>query len=258
VNNDPEGDGKRRRGQSGIGEFVTELQRALAMNAAREDAIAASLAELPAGAVPDGWQFADVTPELIRNHVGRAEAILREHVEIVHESDTSMELNVPGAVGAALDELGRDTLRGTMIEQMLHRLNASWSYVDIVAWKPLIVPDEAPLLYLLTLPLGKAHKKHQLFGEAHNLSGVHFHYARLDGKRSDILFAFGQDPPDRLYPIKWERHGTNKAKFFPKPETWNVAKRENVNAVCCAARDRMADDTRFFTPSKQARFLLPI
>jgi hypothetical protein len=119
--------------------------------------------------------------------------------------------------------------------------------------------DETPVLYLLLrLPLGKPHKGYKLLGEEHNLSGIHFHYARLDGQRSDILFAFGQDPPEPDYPVKWERHGTNKAKFWPKPENWNFAKRENINMVCCAARNGMATGTRFFTPSKGSQFLLPM
>lgn len=247
----------RWRGQLPSGDVVAEVRQALIMNEARKEAIASSLSELRTGVVPEGWPSAEFTPELIRHRLRRAEALLREQVGLIRENGAVIGFDLPDKVEITLGELEWDALRGAVIEQTLRRINASWCYIDVIAWSPLILPNETPVLYLITLPLGQPHKKRQLLGEEHNLSGVHFHYAKLDGKRSNILFAFGHTPPDHRYPVSWERHGTNKAKFFPKPEAWNFAKRENVNAVCCAARDEMHQDTRYFVPSKEAQFLLP-
>lgn len=39
------------------------------------------------------------------------------------------------------------------------------------------------------------------------------------GIRSDVLFAFGRNPPDPENPVTWERHGSGKARYFPDPES---------------------------------------
>lgn len=248
-----------RRDRLGIGNVVAQVRRAIELNQARESATADALTELLPGDLPEDWPFSDLTSDLIRDPLRRAEALLHEQVAVIDDGDNTIRLEVPEEVAAGLNELDRAAVQNMMIERTLQRLNASWSYIDIVDWAPLVRVDETPVLYLLLrLPLGKPHKGHKLLGEEHNLSGIHFHYARLDGQRSDILFAFGQNPPEPNFPVKWERHGTNKAKFRPRPENWNFAKRENINTVCCAARANLAADTRFFTPSKESQFLLPM
>jgi hypothetical protein len=156
-----------------------------------------------------------------------------------------------------LSAIGLDQLRAEAIERVEERLNASWSYVDVVAWTFAITPTETPVLFFLSIDLDQSHKNHKLIGEEHNLSGLHFHYTNLEGRRSDILFAFGRDPVDPQYPIKWERHATGKAKFRPTVERWNDRKRININSVCCSARNKMAPKTRFYQPSKESQYLYP-
>lgn len=237
-------------------EIVNLVQAAVRLNVERSDAIDVSVVELGAGAVPREWLGRDRSPELIRETIRRAEAMVERVVEL-DRGHEGVRVAVPNDLFESTAALRADEVWHAVIEHMHGRLNASWSYVDVVEWEPLITFEHAPVLYLLTLPLGKPHKGHKLIGEEHNLSGIHFHYANLDGKRSDILFAFGDDPPWPNYPVKWERHGTGKAKFRPQPENWNFPKRENINLVCCSARDGLPADTRFFRPSKGSRYLLP-
>lgn len=228
-------------------EIVSLVRRALANNDVRMDAIAEASKELKQGLVSEGL-LGDFSPYVIRRPLVRAEKLLADKMDAQGRPEI-----LPGDTLAEVSE----ALRGSVIEHFYQRLNASWSYIDVVSWEGLLIPAEMPRLFMLTAPLGKPHKGHIVIGEEHNQSGIHFHYAKLDGKRSDILFAFGAKPPIAGRPITWERHGKGKAKFFPRPDDWNDRKRENVNEVCVAARLDMSAGTRFYTPSNEARFLLP-
>lgn len=195
-------------------------------------------------------------PQLIIGQIERAEALLSDIVgtHILREGDG--ESWVPDDLVEAMAPLRSAEVRAAVIEHPLLRLNASWSYLDLVAWEPLISRADTPILFQLCRNLGKADKKHQVIAEEHNLSGVHFHYARLDGARSNILFAFGSTPNDPDNPVTWERHGAGR--FKPKPDEWNRKKRLNINLVCGKVRGDLAPGTRWFTPSKEALFLLPM
>ena len=242
-----------------MAEIVRLVQQAVQSNGARQNAIAEHSIELRPGVVPRGWITGDHGLEEIRRSLDRAEKLLRKLIEADLEDEGMIRVWIPGEFAEAILPLQANSLHDEVIERIHRRLNASWSYVDLVSWEPLIRPDETPILFLLIrLPLGKPQKGHMAIGEEHNLSGVHFHYTKLDGRRSDVIFAFGDNAPEPAYPLKWERHGKGKAKFHPSPEVWNWKKRANINEVCCAARLDLPSGTRFFTPSKEARFLLPM
>lgn len=254
------GDGRHHDG-SVISDVVAKIRRAIEMNDARESAIEEALLELGLGSVPDGWPSFDMTPEQVRCPLYEAEALLEKQVISIPVEHDGNIICIPFNNIEELKQFDCNAVRNMMIGETLFRLNASWSYIDIVKWEPLVQADAFPLLFrILTLPLGKPDKKHQLIGEEHNRSGIHFHYARLDGARSNILFAFGKNPPEPKYPVKWERHGGSKAKIKPnpKPENWNYNKRKNINKICEKAREKLPPDTRFFTPSKESQFLLPM
>lgn len=195
-----------------------------------------------------------------RQYLGQEDNLraLRGQLNVVRQFTVNV---VSSNIIEEFEQLDCNAVRNMMIGETLFRLNASWSYIDIVQWEPLVKEDAFPLLFrMLRLPLGKPDRKHQLIGEEHNRSGIHFHYARLDGARSNILFAFGKNPPEPEHPVKWEGHGTSKAKIKPnpKPENWNYNKRKNINKICKKARAKLPQGTRFFTPSKKSQFLLPM
>lgn len=201
----------------------------------------------------------EIQIEQILRGARKAEEIASEWVRELHRRGvTEEEILAILEAQTALGVFDWSALGAAYIESLHDRLRAQWSFLDVVEWTPLVSQETTPVLRMMTMPLGKPHKKHQIVGEEHNLSGIHFHYTQRDGRRSDILFAFGSDPQSPEHPVKWERHGTKKAKFHPRIEEWGVPKRENINEVCCAARDKMAEDSRFFHPSKEALYLLPI
>ncbi|WP_265528778.1 hypothetical protein [Sphingomicrobium marinum] len=231
------------------------IQLALERNLARGEEIGQQVRELFPSKEPLFWNESNVPVDNIRAPLREAERLLRD-INITDGPN-------PGVSETPhLRELRQrygELVQATFIELGSQRLNASWSYIDLVEVAPLIDPIETPVLYLVvTLPLGKSHKKHEVTAEEHNQSGYHLHYAKLNGIRSDVLFAFGRNPPDPENPVTWERHGSGKARYFPDPESWNFKKRENVNKVCLAAKAKLPSDARLFTPSRNSKFLLPI
>lgn len=231
---------------------------AVHLNEARQSAIFERLTHQRAGEMLQDWPEDYQKIEHIRRPLALAEARVRDLVGVRHPTGDTFVPNVASDIKIPFSPLLEEGVREMLIERTHRRLNASWSYVDVVSWERLIRPKDTPFLFQLCLPLGKPHKRHMVIAEEHNKSGVHFHYSKLDGKRSDVLFSFGEDPPDPHHPIKWERHATGKAKFWPIPDEWNLKKRVNINQVCCAARNDLPSTMRFFKPSKEARFLLPM
>lgn len=231
------------------------IQRALERNSARQEEIERNLRELFPSREPRAWRESNFLIDNIRAPLREAERLLEQIYIKDGQNPVIAETPHLRDVRQRLGEL----VQATFIELGSQRLNASWSYIDLVEVVPLINPVDTPLLYLVvTLPLGKAHKKHEVTAEEHNRSGYHLHYAKLNGIRSDVLFAFGRNPPDPENPVTWERHGSGKARYFPDPDSWNLKKRENVNKVCLAAKAKLPNDARLFTPSHGSKFLLPI
>ncbi|MEN3973503.1 hypothetical protein [Emcibacter sp. SYSU 3D8] len=271
-----------------IDEIILSLQNAIQSNNARDEALAENLLTLGAGDIPENLSTQEYGVEGIRRWLHRAEKLLNESVKVHQESSDAREtlssqelsktiqqfqkrergsenrlvdsISIRGPVELveAMRHFRAEELHNAVIEHLHQRLNASWSYVDVVSWERLILLEETPILFLITLPLGKPDKKHIVLGEEHNRSGIHFHYAKLDGARSDVIFAFGKNTDAPKYPVKWERHASGKAQFRPSPDKWNEKKRININEVCSAARQNLPVGTRLFTPSKQSQFLLPI
>ncbi|WP_380879553.1 hypothetical protein ACFB49_22930 [Sphingomonas sp. DBB INV C78] len=205
------------------------------------------------------WQGSNYPIEAIREPLLEAERMLTQIYGLDGADEEALAAISSSPFLTGLGERYGEALRLAAIERRCWRMNASWSYVDLVEYSPLIDRSDTPILFLVVrLPLGKPHKGHRVEAEEHNLSGYHLHYARLDGMRSDILFAFGSNPPEPEFPVKWERHGSGKARYFPQPETWNRKKRLNVNQVCLAARNKLPSDARFFIPGKESLFLLPM
>jgi hypothetical protein len=231
------------------------IQLALERNSARQEEIEHQVRELFPSKEPRAWHESNFPVDIIR-------APLREADRLLGNIYVTDELNPGVSQMPHLRELRQrygELVQATFIELGSQRLNASWSYIDLVEVAPLIDPVDTPVLYLVvTLPLGKSHKKHEVTAEEHNQSGYHLHYAKLNGIRSDVLFAFGRNPPDPENPVTWERHGSGKARYFPDPDSWNFKKRENVNKVCLAAKAKLPSDARLFTPSQCSKFLLPI
>lgn len=231
------------------------IQLALERNWARQEEIEYRVRELFPSSEPKTWGESNFPVDTIRAPLREADRLL-ENIYVTEEQNPVVS-QTPHL--RDLRQRFGELIQATFIELGSQRLNASWSYIDLVEVAPLIDPVDTPVLYLVvTLPLGKPHKKHEVTAEEHNQSGYHLHYAKLNGIRSDVLFAFGSNPPDPKNPVTWERHGTGKARYFPDPDSWNFKKRENVNKVCLAAKAKLPSDARLFTPSQNSKFLLPI
>ncbi|MCW1985376.1 UNVERIFIED_ORG: hypothetical protein M2348_001108 [Sphingomonas sp. R1F5B] len=231
------------------------IQLALDRNWARQEEIAHRVRELCPSSGPKTWRESKFSVDTIRAPLREADRLL----ENIYVTDGKNPVAFETPHLRDLRQRYGELIQATFIELGSQRLNASWSYIDLVEVAPLIDPVDTPVLYLIvTLPLGKPHKKHEVTAEEHNQSGYHLHYAKLNGIRSDVLFAFGSNPPDPENPVTWERHGTGKARYFPDPDSWNIKKRENVNKVCLAAKAKLPSGARMFTPSQDSKFLLPI
>ncbi len=231
------------------------IQLALERNSARQEEIGHRVRELLPSSEPMAWRESNFPVDTIRAPLREADRLLENIYVMDGQNPVVSQTPHLGDLRQRHGEL----IQATFIELGSQRLNASWSYIDLVEVAPLIDPVDTPVLYLvMTLPLGKPHKKHEVIAEEHNQSGYHLHYAKLNGIRSDVLFAFGSNPPDPENPVTWERHGAGKARYFPDPDSWNFKKRENVNKVCLAAKAKLPSSSRLFTPSQGSKFLLPI
>lgn len=237
---------------AGISEFI---QLALERNSARQEEIGHRVRELFPSKEPRAWHESNFPIDIIRAPLQEADRLLKNFYVTDGENPAGSQTPYLWDLRKRYGEL----LQGNFIELGSQRMNASWSYIDLVEVAPLIDPVDTPVLYLIVaLPLGKSHKKHEVIAEEHNQRGYHLHYAKLNGIRSDVMFAFGRNPPDLDNPVTWERHGSGKARYFPDPDTWNLKKRENVNKVCLDAKAKLPSDARLFTPSQGSKFLLPI
>lgn len=237
---------------SGIPELI---QLALQRNLARQEEIGHQVRELFPSMGPRVWRESNFPVDTIRAPLRVADRLLGN----IYVTDGQNPVVSQTPHLRDLRQRYGELVQSTFIELGSQRLNASWSYIDLVEVAPLIDPVDTPVLYLVvTLPLGKPHKNHEVITEEHNQSGYHLHYAKLNGIRSDVLFAFSSNPPDPENPVTWERHGSGKARYFPDPDSWNFRKRENVNKVCLAAKAKLPSDARLFTPSQGSKFLLPI
>lgn len=237
---------------AGVSELI---QLALERNMTRQEEIEHHLRELSPSPKPTAWRDRNLSVDLVRAPLREADRILED----IYIND-EQKLGPPRTPHLRdLRQRYGELVQASFIEIGSHRLNASWSYIDLVEVTPLIDPADTPMLYLVvTIPLGKPHKKHEVTAEEHNQSGYHLHYAKLNGIRSDVMFAFGINPPDPKNPVTWERHGSGKARYFPDPDSWNFKKRQNVNEVCLAAKAKLPSNARLLTPSKGSKFLLPI
>lgn len=238
-----------------LSDVVENIQLALKRNATRQEEIGHRVRELVPSTELRAWRDSNFPVDIIRDPLRVAE----QRLENIYVTDGQYPIFSQTPYLRNLKRQYGELVQSTFIELGSQRLNASWSYIDLVEVTPLIDPIDTPMLYLvLTLPLGKPHKQHQVTAEEHNHSGYHLHYAKLNGIRSDVLFAFGSNPPDPENPVTWERHGTGKARYFPDPDSWSFKKRENVNKVCLGAKAKLPSDARMFKPSQGSKFLLPI
>lgn len=166
-------------------EILALVQQALVGNFLRNEAIAERLSETGAGEITMSGIDDGHHPQLIIRQIERAEALLSDIVRTHLLKEGDGESRMPDDLAEAMAPLRSAQLRDAVIERPLRRINASWSYVDLVAWEHLVSRADTPILFQLSRDLGKPDRKHQVIAEEHNLSGVHFHYARLDGTRSD-------------------------------------------------------------------------
>lgn len=93
-----------------------------------------------------------------------------------------------------------------------------------------------------------------LVSENHDVFGWHYHYCDRDKRRSDTIMSFDRRRTSTSstaapFPLCWEPHAINKAKFKAKPWKWGDTKRSSIYAAC--AGDLAIRPPLYFKPPSQ-------
>ena len=236
---------------------VALLRAAITVNKNRSRAFVEGSRHVGPGNNANIWPYRAIDDEASEEAIIRCvEQKLRSEQHVGEAHDRKLGEIAATTLLNELTENEVDRIAGARVLRFHERMSVSWGYIDRMSSTPLVREADAPVLYFALIALDKSHGGHGLIRENHH-RGYHYHYVDGAKRRSDVLLSFGLQPPDPENPVTWERHGEGHATFSPNVDRWGRQKRESINRVCCRNAKKLTRAV-FFTPSKNADFLLPM